>query len=283
MAELFKGKDVADSITQEFAARAEALRSKGIKPCLAMLRLGEDEADLSYERNAVKRCEKVGIEVAHFNLPLDADKDAVLNAVKEINNDKNIHACLMFRPLKDKELENEAGRLLDFKKDVDCMTPESLMSVFLGRGQSFAPCTAQACMEILDFYGVELTGKNVCVIGRSPVVGKPVSMLLQNKNATVTMCHTKTKDMAGIASKADVLVVAAGHANTVTKEFVNPNQLVIDVGINYVDGQLCGDVDFANVEPIVKAITPVPGGVGPVTTSVLAKHVILAAEAALDS
>ncbi len=283
MAELFKGKDVADSITQEFAARAEALRSKGIKPCLAMLRLGEDEADLSYERNAVKRCEKVGIEVAHFNLPLDADKDAVLNAVKEINNDKNIHACLMFRPFKDKELENEAGRLLDFKKDVDCMTPESLMSVFLGRGQSFAPCTAQACMEILDFYGVELTGKNVCVIGRSPVVGKPVSMLLQNKNATVTMCHTKTKDMAGIASKADVLVVAAGHANTVTKEFVNPNQLVIDVGINYVDGQLCGDVDFANVEPIVKAITPVPGGVGAVTTSVLAKHVILAAEAALDS
>jgi len=278
MAELLKGKEVADSITEKMTERANALKARGITPCLAMLRLGENDADLSYERNAEKRCEKVGIKVVHFNLPINASKEDVLSAVKQINDDNSIHACLMFRPFPDKEVENLAGRLLDFQKDVDCMTPEALMSVFLGRGNCFAPCTPQGCMDILEHYGIDLEGKNVCVIGRSPVVGKPVSMLLQNKNATVTMCHTKTKNIADIAKASDVLIVAAGHAKTVTKDYVREGQTVIDVGINFVDGKLCGDVDFEAVEPIVKAITPVPGGVGAVTTSVLAKHVIIACE-----
>ncbi|MDO5441306.1 MAG: bifunctional 5,10-methylenetetrahydrofolate dehydrogenase/5,10-methenyltetrahydrofolate cyclohydrolase [Bacillota bacterium] len=278
MADLLKGAPVAQAITEDLINRCEALKAKGIQPCLAMVKLGNDEADASYERNAVKRCEKVGITVKHFDLPEKATRAEVLGLIKQINEDISIHACLMFRPIYDKDLENEVAQLLSPAKDVDAMTPQSLASVFLGRGQGFSPCTAQACIEILDYYGVDLTGKNVCVIGRSPVVGKPLSMLLQNKNATVTMCHTKTRDLPEIARKSEVLLVAAGHPNTVTKEFVNDKQIIVDVGINVVDGNLCGDCNFNDCEPAVFGITPVPGGVGAVTTSVLAKHIIEAAE-----
>ena len=277
-AELYKGLPVAQAITENLITRCEALKLNGVNPCLAMVKLGDDEADASYERNAEKRCEKVGITVKHFNLPEKALKSEGLDVIKQINDDDTIHACLMFRPIYDKEIENEASKLLLAKKDVDCMTAESLASVFLGRGEGFAPCTVQACIEILDFYGIDLTGKNVVVIGRSPVVGKPLSMMLQNRNATVTMCHTKTLNLAEITSKADIVLVAAGHAGVVNKNYVNDKQIIVDVGISVVDGKLCGDVDFESCEPIVKAITPVPGGVGAVTTSVLAKHVIEACE-----
>lgn len=277
-AEIYKGAPVAQAITEDLIKRCEDLKARGINPCLAMVKLGDDEADASYERNAVKRCEKVGIMVKHFNLPEKALKSEVLRVIKEINEDDSIHACLMFRPVYDKEIENEAAKLLVASKDVDCMTSDSLSSVFLGRGEGFAPCTAQACIEILDFYGIDLTGKNVVVIGRSPVVGKPLSMMLQNRNATVTMCHTKTRNLAEIAKGAEILIVAAGHPGTATKDMVNDNQVIVDVGINVVDGNLCGDVDFLACEPVVAAITPVPGGVGAVTTSVLAKHIIEAAE-----
>ena len=278
MSELLKGAPVAQSITEDLISRCEALKARGINPCLAMIKLGNNEADSSYERNAVKRCEKVGITIKHFDLEEKAPKDQVLDLIRQINNDDSIHACLMFRPIYDKDIENEAAKLLDPAKDVDAMTPSSLASVFLGRGEGFAPCTPQACMEILDFYGIDLTGKNVTVIGRSPVVGKPLSMLLQNKNATVTMCHTKTLNLPEISRKSDILLVAAGHAGTVNESFVKENQVVIDVGINVVDGNLVGDVDFASVSPKIASITPVPGGVGAVTTSVLAKHIIEACE-----
>ena len=278
MSNLLKGSVVASAITDDLIKRCEALKQNGIIPTLAMLKLGDDEADASYERNAEKRCEKVGIAVKHFNLAKTAPKSEVLGLIKQINEDDSIHALLMFRPIYDKELENEVSKLLDPKKDVDSMTPSSLSSVFLGRGEGFAPCTAQACIEILDYYGVELTGKNVTVIGRSPVVGKPLSMMLQNRNATVTMCHTKTKELSEISKNAEILVVAAGHPATVKADMVNNNQIIVDVGINVVDGNLCGDVDFEAVSELVHAITPVPGGVGAVTTSVLAKHVIEACE-----
>ena len=278
MSNLLKGSVVASAITDDLIKRCEALKQNGIIPTLAMLKLGDDEADASYERNAEKRCEKVGIAVKHFNLAKTASKSEVLGLIKQINEDDSIHALLMFRPIYDKELENEVSKLLDPKKDVDSMTPSSLSSVFLGRGEGFAPCTAQACIEILDYYGVDLTGKNVTVIGRSPVVGKPLSMMLQNRNATVTMCHTKTKELSEISKNAEILVVAAGHPATVKADMVNNNQIIVDVGINVVDGNLCGDVDFEAVSELVHAITPVPGGVGAVTTSVLAKHVIEACE-----
>lgn len=278
MAEILKGKAVADSITENLIKRAEALKEKGKVPTLAILRLGENEADLSYERNAVKRCEKIGIEVRHYALPLDADKDAVLAAVSEINESSEIDACLVMRPLPEKETEYLVSRTLDPTKDVDCMTGESLSRVFLGRGNAFTPCTPQACIEICDHYGIELEGKNVVVIGRSPVVGKPLAMMLQSRNATVTMCHTKTKDLAGICRAAEILFVAAGKAELVDESMVNDKQIIVDVGINVQNDKLVGDVNFNACEPRVAAITPVPGGVGAVTTSVLAKHVIISAE-----
>lgn len=278
MAEILKGKAVADSITENLIIRAEALKEKGKIPTLAILRLGENEADLSYERNAVKRCEKIGIEVRHYALPLDADKDAVLAAVNEINESSEIDACLVMRPLPEKETEYLVSRTLDPTKDVDCMTGESLSRVFLGRGNAFTPCTPQACIEICDHYGIELEGKNVVVIGRSPVVGKPLAMMLQSRNATVTMCHTKTKDLAGICRAAEILFVAAGKAELVDENMVNDKQIIVDVGINVQNDKLVGDVNFNACEPRVAAITPVPGGVGAVTTSVLAKHVIISAE-----
>ncbi len=278
MAEIYKGAPVAQALTENLIERCEVLKTHNIIPCLAMVKLGDDEADASYERNAEKRCEKIGIAVKHFNLPEKALKSEVLRVIDEINKDDSIHACLMFRPIYDKDIENEVAKLLCPAKDVDCMTAQSLSSVFLGGGDGFAPCTAQACIEILDYYGINLTGRNVVMIGRSPVVGKPLSMMLLNRNATITICHTKTNDLKAITSKADIMVVATGHAGTVTKDLVNDKQVIVDVGINVVDGKLCGDVDFEGCEPIAKAITPVPGGVGAVTTSVLAKHVIEAAE-----
>lgn len=279
MAELLLGKPVGDALAEKLTVRAAALKEKGVEPCLAIMRVGERGDDISYETGAMKRCAAIGITVKQFLLPADADEAAILGTIKTINEDDSIHGCLMFRPLPDKAVEAKASAMLDPAKDVDCMTDGSLATVFKGKGEGYPPCTAQACIEILDNYGVDLKGKNVAVIGRSLVIGKPVSMLLQAKNATVTMCHTKTVDMADICKKADVIVAAAGHIGTVTKDFVSADQYIIDVGINVnEEGKLCGDVAFEEVEPLVKAITPVPRGVGSVTTAVLAKHVIEAAE-----
>ena len=281
MAEILKGAPAAAALTERLIARASALREKGVVPTLAILRVGEREDDISYETGAMKRCAKVGIEVRQFLLPADCTCEQLLDAVREINADERIHGCLMFRPLADKAMEAAACALLDPGKDVDGMTTGSLAAVFAGKGAGFAPCTAQAVMVLLDHYGVELTGKRAVVIGRSLVIGRPVAMLLQQKNATVTMCHTKTADLPGECRRADVLVVAAGKAGVVGAEHVSPGQTVIDVGIHVgADGRLCGDVRFDEAEPSVSAITPVPGGVGSVTTAVLASHVIEAAETA---
>ena len=280
MAELYKGAPVADAITEDLKKRSEELKAKGTEPCLAIVRVGENGSDLSYERGAMKRCEKAGISVKQFILPENAAEEELIAVIDEVNKDNTIHGCLMFRPLPKHINEAKVCEMLDPKKDVDCMTRSSLTTVFTGRGEGFAPCTAQSCIEILDHYGVDLTGANVTVIGRSLVIGKPVSMMLQKRNATVTMCHTLTKAMADICKNAEILVVAAGKAGIVDSDYTNKDQVVIDVGINVNDdGKLVGDVAFEKTEPAVKAITPVPGGVGSVTTAVLCKHVIEAAEA----
>ncbi|MBQ7559403.1 MAG: bifunctional 5,10-methylene-tetrahydrofolate dehydrogenase/5,10-methylene-tetrahydrofolate cyclohydrolase [Synergistaceae bacterium] len=274
MAEILKGAPVAAALTEKLIEQADGLKAKGITPTLAILRVGENPGDISYETGAVKRCEKIGIDVKKFILP---DVSKVLDTIENINADKNIHGCLMLRPLADKNIEKAACEILCPEKDVDCMTEKSLAKIFTG-SPGFAPCTAQACMELLDFYGVELEGKSVAVIGRSLVIGKPVSMLLQNKNATVTMCHSRTKNLAEVCRNSEIIIAAIGKANFIDKNFAAPGQIIIDVGINLdSDGKLCGDVNFNEAEPIVKAITPVPAGVGAVTTAVLAKHVIEAA------
>lgn len=279
MAEILNGKPVADAITAELIDRAAALKNRSIVPTLAILRVGENESDLSYERGAMKRCDKIGIEVKNIVLAADCPQDELVAEIEKINNDGSIHGCLLFRPLPGHIDEHAVCEALAAEKDVDCIGSRSLCTVFTGYGSGFAPCTAQACMEVLAYYGHDPAGKNVAVIGRSLVIGKPVAMLLQEKNATVTMCHTRTKDMPGLCRNADILVVAAGHAGTVDERCVNPNQVIVDVGINLgPDGRICGDVQYDAVEPLVKAITPVPSGVGSVTTAVLCKHLIEAAE-----
>lgn len=279
MAQLLKGLPVANALTELLTERVAALSEKNIMPTLAILRVGERPDDISYETGAMKRCAKVGIAVRQFLLPADCSQEVLLETIREINEDMSIHGCLMFRPLPDKVMEEAACTLLKPEKDVDGMTSGSLATVFTGKGTGYPPCTAQACMELLDHYQIPLQGKRVAVIGRSMVIGKPVSMMLQARNATVTMCHTKTVDMAEICRNAEILVAAAGKAGVVNSSFMAPGQIVVDVGINVdEEGKLCGDVKFDEAEPIVESITPVPGGVGSVTTAVLAKHVIEAAE-----
>lgn len=280
MAELLKGGPVARAITEDLASRAAALKAAGVAPRLAIVRVGEREDDLSYERGALKRCEKVGIEARRVLLPGDCSQEELLRVVRELIDDASVHGILLFRPLPDQLDEAEVARALDPAKDVDCMTPSSLLHTLTGMGEGFAPCTAEAVLAILDHYEVPLEGVRVAVVGRSLVIGKPVSLMLQARNATVTMCHTRTHDLASELKRADVIVAAAGHAGTVGAECVSPGQVVVDVGINWDEraGKLVGDVDFDAVEPVVGAITPVPGGVGAVTTSILAKHVIESAE-----
>ena len=292
MAKQLLGKEVTDALNAKLIDRTAALKEKGVNPTLGILRIGENPSDLSYEKGATKRAELIGIEVKKFVLPEDATKEAVLAEIDKLNADPAIHGVLMFRPLP-KHLKADADEIcnrLDPKKDVDCMTDLSNAGVFEGRADlGFAPCTPAACMEILDYYGIDCKGKNAVVIGRSLVVGKPAAMMLMGKNATVTVCHTKTVNTAEICRNADILVSAAGVLNSLTKDFVRPGQVVIDVSINWDEnkpnargtlGAIAGDAVFAEVEPIVDAITPVPGGVGSVTTSVLMKHVIEAAERA---
>ena len=281
MAEILKGAPVAQNLSLNLIKRVEILKSKNITPALEILRLGERPDDLSYESGIIKRCGKVGIEVKKIILDASCPREELLNAIKLANQDNKIHGVIMFRPLGNKELEQAARDLLKPEKDVDGMTDGSLAGVFSNRDVGFAPCTAQACIELLDFYNIDLTGKNIAVLGRSLVIGRPVSILLQNKNATVTMCHSKTKNLAEICRQSDIIIAAMGRANFVDKNFINKDlsQVIIDVGINInEEGKLCGDVNFAEIESLVKAITPVPGGVGAVTTSVLAEHVIKSAE-----
>lgn len=281
MAELLLGAPVATAITEDLAARAESLRAHGAAPKLAIVRVGEREDDLSYERGALKRCEKVGIEVERILLAADASQDELMCAVERVNADASIHGCLMFRPLPAHLDENAAAAALDPAKDVDCMTAGSLLATLAGRGAGFAPCTAEAVIAALDHYGVELDGAEVTVVGRSLVIGRPVAALLTARNATVTTCHTHTRDLAAVCRRADVVVAAVGHARALGADAFRSGQTVIDVGINWDEaaGKLVGDVDFDAAEPIVGALTPVPRGVGSITTAILARHVIEAAEA----
>lgn len=279
MAQILKGKEVVTALNADLLQRSEALKAKGVTPTLAIVRLGERPDDLAYERGALKRAEKTGVAVRQLVFPEDMTQEDLLNEIHNINKDDSIHGVLMFRPLP-KHIDDETVRnALAPEKDVDGITDISQAGTYAGVDKGFPPCTAEACMEILKYYGIELRGKNAAVIGRSQVIGKPVAMMLLKANATVTICHTKTVNMAEICRSKDILIAAAGHRGTVTDDFFNKDQVVIDVAINFdEDGKMCGDVDFESAEPKVRAITPVPGGVGSVTTSMLMKHVIAAAE-----
>ncbi len=290
MAKQLLAKEVTAAMVEKLQARVAALKEKGIVPTLGILRCGENPSDLSYERGATKRAEEVGVAVEKFVLPEDVTKEELLAKIDELNANDKIHGVLMFRPLP-KHLKGDQDEIcnrLCADKDIDCMTDLSNVGVFTGKKLGFAPCTPQACMEILDYYGIDCKGKNAVVIGRSLVVGKPAAMMLMAKNATVTVCHTKTVNTAEICRNADIIVSAAGVLKSLTSEYVRPGQVVIDVSMNWDPekvtskgvGGMAGDAVFAEVEPIVDAITPVPGGVGGVTNVVLISHVVEAAERA---
>jgi len=292
MAKRLLGKEVNEAIVANLLERTNALREKGVVPTLGIVRVGANPSDLSYEKGATTKGEQVGVEVKKFELPEDASKEDVLAMIDQVNADDSIHGVLMFRPLPAhlKNDQNEICNRLDPKKDVDCMTHLSNAGVFEDRKDlGYAPCTPAACMEILDHYGIDCKGKKAVVIGRSLVVGKPAAMMLMKKNATVTICHTKTVDTAAVCREADIIISAAGVLKSLTKDYVREGQVVIDVSMNWDaekvttrgKGGMSGDAVFDEVEPIVDAITPVPGGVGAVTTSVLMKHVVEAAEKTL--
>ena len=283
MAEIWKGAPVAAALSEKTAADAAALKERGVVPTLAILRVGARDDDLSYERGAMKRCEKVGVAVKSVVLPEDVDSDTFFDTLTSLNEDDAVHGILMFRPLP-KQLDGEkARRMLSPAKDVDGCTDGSLAGVFTNTALGFPPCTAQAAMEILKYYGVDPKGKRAVVIGRSLVIGRPVAMMLMHANATVTVCHTRTVDVPALTREADILVAASGQMESVGEAFVRPGQAVVDVGIgwNQEKQKLCGDVRFEEVEPLVAALTPVPGGVGSVTTAVLCSHVVEAARRAV--
>lgn len=275
--QIIKGKPVADQISESLIQEVNELVKEGVNPKLAILRVGANGSDLAYERGALKRSESVGIQTQVVELPEDVTQEEYVKTLKGLNEDSNVHGILCFRPLP-KQLDEEAIKyVIAPEKDVDSFSPINSAKVMEGDTTGFPPCTPTAVVEILKHYGVELNGAKVAVLGRSMVVGKPAAMLLLNENATVTICHSRTKDLAKVTSEADVLVAAVGRAKMVKEDFVKEGAVVIDVGIN-VDGEgnLCGDVDTNGVMDKVSMITPVPAGVGSVTTSILAKHVVKA-------
>lgn len=278
MAQIMKGAPVAAALCEKTAAQAAELARHGVEPCLAIVRMGEEGGDLAYERAAVKRCAGLGIRTETAALPRNAEQAALLAEIDRVNRSADIHGCLLLRPLPEQIDEYRVCQALAPEKDVDCVTDSSLALAFTGRGRGFLPCTPQAVMELLDYYGVALRGARAAVIGRSLVVGRPLAMLLQARDATVTLCHSRTRDLAAICREQDILIAAAGRADMVDGGFIKPGQIVVDVGTSAdSQGRLRGDVAFDQAEPLAGGITPVPGGVGAVTSSVLASHVVLAA------
>lgn len=272
-----RGMPVVKQIAADAALKVEELKKKGIEPKLAVVRVGEREDDLSYERGLLKRFDAVGALVESVVFPVDVTQEELEEGIKKLNEDDSVHGILVFRPLPKHLNEEVIKEMVTPMKDVDCMGSANTAHVFAQDGKGHAPCTPQAVIEMLDFYGYDLTGKKAVVVGRSMVVGKPLAQMLLKKNATVTICHTKTADLRAEVKSADFVFACAGVAKMLDASYISEGQVVIDVGINMLDGKLCGDVDYESVSEVAEAVTPVPGGVGTVTTSVLLKHVLVSA------
>lgn len=271
-----RGKKVSDGIKEYVSKELETL---SFVPKLAIVRVGENPDDMSYERGATKKLKSFGLDVASYVFPQDISDEAFKKAFKDINEDDEVTGILLLRPLPHTINEKNIENMIDPKKDLDGISPINIAKVFAGDTTGFSPCTAEAVIEVLKAYDIELTGKRVTVVGRSMVVGKPVSMLLLKENATVTMTHTRTVDLKKTCSDAEIVVAAAGRAKMLNSDYCGQDAVMIDVGINVDDnGKLCGDVDYATLDGKASAATPVPGGVGTVTTAVLAKHLIQAAK-----
>lgn len=271
-----RGKKVSDGIKEYVSKELETL---SFVPKLAIVRVGENPDDMSYERGATKKLKSFGLDVASYVFPQDISDEAFKKAFKDINEDDEVTGILLLRPLPRTINEKDIENMIDPKKDLDGISPINIAKVFAGDTTGFSPCTAEAVIEVLKAYDIELTGKRVTVVGRSMVVGKPVSMLLLKENATVTMTHTRTVDLKKTCSDAEIVIAAAGRAKMLNSDYCGQDAVMIDVGINVDEnGKLCGDVDYATLDGKASAATPVPGGAGTVTTAVLAKHLIQAAK-----
>ena len=274
-----RGKAVASALEETLLSRVNALKARGIAPTLMIVRVGERPDDLSYERNAASCGEKLGLCVKKEAYPADITEEDFVCSFKEKASDPAVHGILLLHPLPKHIDLNKVKAVFPPEKDIDCLLDENLGKIFLGDKTVAPPCTAQAVMELLHFYQIPVSGKHVVVCGRSMVVGKPLSQLLLNENATVTVCHSRTENMPLVTRQADVVVTAVGRAKLFTADYFTENQTVIDVGINVDEnGALCGDVDYASASVKVNAITPVPGGIGTVTTRVLVQNCVAAAE-----
>ena len=279
MAALMKGTACAKAIRCGIEASVESLRARQIHPGLGILRVGEREDDIAYERSAVKKAEQVGIAVEKIVLPRESTTEQCLQALTMLNQNPAVHGILLFRPMPKHIDEDAVIRAMAVEKDIDGMTPGSLAKVFMGESDGFAPCTAEAVVRLLSFEQYAWKGKHAVVLGRSLVVGKPLAMLMLEKNATVTVCHSATENLPGVCAQADLLVTAIGRARMIDKNYVKPGAVVVDVGINVDEqGGLCGDVDTASAMEKAAAVTPVPGGLGAVTSWLLLEHVVKAAE-----
>ena len=269
-----RGKKVSDGIKEYVSKELETL---SFVPKLAIVRVGENPDDMSYERGATKKLKSFGLDVASYVFPQDISDEEFKKAFRDINEDDEVTGILLLRPLPRTINEKDIENMIDPKKDLDGISPINIAKVFAGDTTGFSPCTAEAVIEVLKAYDIELTGKRVTVVGRSMVVGKPVSMLLLKENATVTMTHTRTVDLKKTCSDAEIVIAAAGRAKMLNSDYCGQDAVMIDVGINVDEnGKLCGDVDYATLDGKASAATPVPGGVGTVTTAVLAKHLIQA-------
>lgn len=277
MAEVLKGNVVANKIKEKMTEDIEQLGKLGKIPTLGIVRLGQNPGDISYEKSIIKNCDKLGIETKVFEKDENINTEELIELIEELNHDNNISGILVFRPLPKHIDEEIITNTISPLKDVDCMHPLNLEKIFEGDLSGFAPCTPKAAMEVLKYYDIPLEGKNVVVVNRSMVVGKPLAMMLLEENATVTICHSRTQNLNQITNNADVVVVALGRAKFFDESYFNEKSVIIDVGVSLdEDGKLSGDVDYDKLLPLVDKITPVPGGVGSVTTSILLSQVVLA-------
>jgi methylenetetrahydrofolate dehydrogenase (NADP+)/methenyltetrahydrofolate cyclohydrolase len=280
MTQKLLGAPVAEAMLADLPRRVAALKEKGVTPKLAVIRIGEKPGDMAYERSVLRDCENLACAAESVVLPEELTQEALIARIQALNADETVHGCLLLRPL---PKHMDAALVCDALapgKDLDGMGRGALGALFAGRKDAFAPCTAQACMELLCYYGIEPAGKRAAVVGRSLVIGRPVAQLLLQADATVTLCHSCTPDIAAVCREADILIAAAGQAGLVDERFTRAGQVVLDVGVNRVDGKLCGDVRYEAIDGVAAAASPVPGGVGKVTPAVLMAHLVEAAERA---
>lgn len=278
---ILSGKEAAAALRAELKERIAKLSAQ---PTLAVLRVGEDPSAAGYLAGVRRAAEEVGVELKTVTLPLDCTEEDLFGALKKLNEDKTVHGILTMKPLPPhlKPLQNALFAAIAPEKDVDGLTPVSAAATFCGGDAGFRPCTAESCMRLIDYYKIDCTGKRAVVLGRSTVIGKPAAMLLLQRNATVTVCHTKTVNVPAVCREAELVVAAVGEKELVRGDWLKPGAIVLDVGTNWDEaaGKLVGDVCFSEAEPICSAISPVPGGVGTVTSTVLLEHVVRAAERA---